>query len=246
MLPDITPEEWSAAMDGAVIELFEEVGVLGPPIDALEIAKTLGIAIAMDGRQRGRARCVRLQGKPGRSPRPAILLRPEPRPERRQWAVAHELGEHVVHRVFSALSVDPREVAPTARETVATQLAGRILVPSAWFRGDAASCAWDLVELKSRYATASHELIARRMLEFPPPVIVTIFDHGRMYFRRSNVPGQVPPPSEAERSCWRAAHHDGRADAYRDGLEIVQAWPVHEPGWRREILRTEIQLELVA
>ena len=90
-----------------------------------------------------------------------------------------------------------------AREEVANRLAGRLLLPTAWFLADAASGGWDLLALKSQYATASHELIARRMLECPPPVIVTIFDHRAVSFRRSNVPGQVPPPSAAEMACWR-------------------------------------------
>ena len=41
--------------------------------------------------------------------RATILLRPEPRHERRHWAVAHEIGEHVAHRVFAGWGADPRE-----------------------------------------------------------------------------------------------------------------------------------------
>ena len=134
---------------------------------------------------------------------PTILLRSDPRGERRHWAVAHEIGEFAAYRVFTQWGVDVREVAPRAREEVANRLAGRLLLPTAWFLADAASGGWDLLALKSQYATASHELIARRMLECPPPVIVTIFDHRAVSFRRSNVPGQVPPPSAAE---WPVAH----------------------------------------
>jgi hypothetical protein len=245
MLPEIAREELSACLDAVAAEVLEEAGVAEPPVDAMAITRSLGITVALDERQHGRARYVRLGGINGRGPRPTILLRPEPRPERQHWAVAHEIGEHVSHRVFSALCVDPREVAPNARETVAAQLAGRLLLPGAWFAVDAPACGWDLVALKARYSTASHELIARRMLDLPPPVVITIFDHRRVSFRRSNVPGRVPPPSSAEMACWRTAHQRNRPQESGDGLVTVRAWPVHEPGWKREILRTEVEPEFV-
>ena len=78
-------------------------------------------------------------------------MRPEPRLERQQWAVAHEIGEHVAYHVFAHWGVDPREAAPNARETVANNLAGRLLLPTAWFAADAAACGWDLMALKARY-----------------------------------------------------------------------------------------------
>jgi len=243
MLSEITPQDFSASMDAVAMEVLDEAGIDGPPVDAVTIARRLGITIARDDRQRGRARYVRLRDARGREPRPTILLRPEPRWERRHWAVAHEIGEHVAHRVFARLSVDSRETAADARESTATHLASRILLPGPWFRVDGPACDWDLLELKSRYTTASHELIGRRMLDLQPPVIVTIFDHGRVYFRQSNVFGRVPPPSSGEMACWRTVHSRGDPHQSSDGLRTVQAWPVHEPGWKREILRAEVELE---
>jgi Zn-dependent peptidase ImmA (M78 family) len=144
---------------------LDETGVDGPPVDAFRLARRLGIVVAVDDQQKGRARYVRLRSYwPGRT-KPAILLRPDPRPEREQWAVAHEIGEHVAHRWFDRLGVDPRETVPSARETVASELAGRLLLPDAWFVTDAIDCEWDLLRLKSRYSTVSHEMIARRMLQ---------------------------------------------------------------------------------
>ena len=55
---------------------------------------------------------------------------------------------------------------------MANNLAGRLLLPTAWFVADAAAENWDLIALKHRYATASHELIARRMLESIEPLAV--------------------------------------------------------------------------
>ena len=253
MLPEIANEELSAALDAVADEVLAAAGVDQPPVDALTLAGAMGITVAWDDRQPGRARYVRLRGRHpiggaskmshrmGGRPRATILLRPDPRWERQQWAVAHEIGEHVAHRLFARLGVDPRETAANAREVVASHLAGRLLVPTAWFVADAASCGWDLLTLKARYATASHELIARRMLECRPAVVVSIFDQGRLYFRRSNLPGRVPPPSAAEMDCWRAVHGRNRPRQTHDGLRTIQGWPVHEEGWKREILRTELE-----
>ncbi len=245
MFPGLMREDLSAGLDAVVRQVLDEAGVDGPPVDARAIARALKITVAADDRQRGRGRYVRLRGVRGRSPRPTILLRSEPRFERWQWALAHEIGEHVVHRVFAHLGVDPREAAPIARERVADQLAGRFLLPTEWFAADAAAGAWDLLALKARYTTASHELIARRMLEFETPAIITIFDQGQVSFRRSNVPGRVPAPSPSEVCCWRAVHARNRPRQFHDGIKLIQGWPVHEEGWKREILRTELEMELV-
>jgi len=243
MLAEFAREELDAALDAVALEVLVEAGVEGPPVDAFEVARALGITVAWDDRQLGRARYVRLRGRRSGRPSATILLRPDPRWERQQWAVAHEIGEHVAQRMFARLGVDPRETAADAREVVASHLAGRLLVPTAWFATDGASCGWDLLQLKARYATASHELIARRMLECRPAVVVSIFDQGRLHFRRSNLPGRVPPPSAAEMDCWRAVHGRNRPRQTYDGLRTIQGWPVHEEDWKREILRTEVEEE---
>jgi hypothetical protein len=240
MLPEIMADELGATLDHVAAEVVAASRITGPPVDALLLADHLKLCVAMDDRQRVRARFVRLQGTRGRPARGTILLRPEPRPERRQWAVAHEIGEHLAHRVFDALSIDPRVADPRAREMVANYLAGRLLVPGAWLADDGPACGWDLLRLKARFQTASHELLARRMLEMPPPVIVTIFDREAIYLRAGNVPGQVPPPSPAEWDCYRSVHRDGRPCQRNGSWLTVCGWPVHEEGWKREILRTEV------
>jgi hypothetical protein len=240
MFPELASEEWAAALDAVAMEVLANVGVSRPPVDAFEVARRMGITVAWDDRQRGRARYVRLGGRRAAAPRVTILLRPDPRWERQQWALAHEIGEHAAYRLFAVLGVDPRETSSGAREVVASHLTGRLLLPSAWFAADGSNCGWDLLALKARYTTASHELIARRMLECRPPVIVTIFDHGRIHLRRSNLPGRVPPPSSAEIGCWKSVHDANRPSETYEGLRTIHGWPVHEEGWKREILRTEV------
>lgn len=243
MLSSLTAEEWAAGLDAVAADVLEKTRIVCPPVDAHAIADALGLTVAIDDRQQGRARYVRLRGYRGRVSRPTVLLWPDPRLERRQWALAHEIGEHVAHRVFHHLDVDPRTVSPRVRETVANQMASRLLLPTAWFAADAADSDWDLLALKARYHTASHELIARRMLEFPPAAIISIFDDQRLTFRRGNVPGRAPPLSAEEIRCWKAVRRGNRPGEAAQETGRIRGWPVHEPDWKREILRTEIAWE---
>lgn len=239
MLPELTLDEFSAALDAVARDVLDTVDVVAPPIDALDVARTLGMAVAWDARQNGRGRTVRLGAFGGGRSQSSILVRPEPRPERLQWTVAHEIGETCAQRVFDFLGVDPREAPPAARESVANQLAGRLLLPRGWFGADARECGWDLYELKHRYPTASHELIARRMLDFAPRVVITVVDHGRRTWRQSNLPGQLPPFTAVEQSAWQTAHVTAEPATEEVPTCRVQAWPVHEPEWKREIVRAE-------
>jgi hypothetical protein len=239
MLPELTQDEFSAALDAVADDVLDALPLAGPPVDALELARTLRLAVAWDHRQTGRGRIVRLRGFADRAAQGSILLRPDPRRDRLQWAIAHEIGETCACQVFDRLRVDPREAPTGAREMVANQLAGRLLIPRAWFGQDGPGCGWDLFELKRQYATASHELIARRMLDFGPRVIITIFDHARRTFRRGNLSGRLPPLDGLEMAAWRGAHESAQPAVEESPLCRVQAWPVHEPDWKREIVRTE-------
>lgn len=240
MLCACLPEDVATALDEVALELLSVAGIDGPPVDALRVAQARRMIVAVDARQAGRARIVRSarQQRAGRTA--AILLRPDPRPERRQWAIAHELGEAAVGHLAARLGSDPREWGPVDRESLANALAGRLLVPTTWLERDGPRCEWDLPTLKERYATCSHELLARRMLDLASPlVVVSVFDQGRLTWRRSNSGG--PPPSllPLERSTWQRVHQENRACVIRSTARL-QVWPVHEPQWRREILRLEL------
>lgn len=239
MLPELTQDDYAAALDGVAAEVLAQSPTTAPPVDALALARRLGLDVAWDEGQSGRGRIAKLSGHRGVTNRGSIMLRPDPRRERLHWAIAHEIGEWCAHQVFSSLAVDPSEAPPAARETVANQLAARILLPRGEFGCDARACNWDLLALKERYATASHELIARRMLDFTPAIIITIFDQGRRTFRRGNLPFRAPAMAYLEQFAWRQAHDDGESVEEDGGGLRVQAWAIHEPGWRREILRTE-------
>ena len=238
MLASLTRHEWAAAVDGTVSRLLRRVGLMRPPVDALEVADALGIVVARDDRQSGRARIVRLTvANQGQT---SILLRNDPRPERRQWAVAHEIGEAFASEVFDRLDLDPVDLPLDAREQIANLIAARLLLPSRWVRRVVARRGWNLAKLKRVFHTASHELLARRMLDFEPPVIVTIFDEGRVTFRRSNVLDRLPPLSTLERRCQERVYRTGKPTRDAESALFASGWPVHEPGWKREIVRVEL------
>lgn len=233
------PTEVTRAIDRVVTEVLEQAGIGGSPVDAVCVAKSLDMEVAWDDGLHGRARIVRLHQPRSAPRRSAILLKPEPRRERRQWAVAHEIGEAVAFRIFEHLETSPGDVGDTAREQIANLFASRLLLPSECYLAKAEACDWDLVELKREFSTASHEIVARRMLDFEPPVIVTIFDQDEIHFRGTNSWTFAPPLMPMERACQRDIHSSGQARCASNEHLTVQGWPVREDSWRREILRLQ-------
>jgi hypothetical protein len=240
MLPEFTRHDVACALDDVVADLMLDARIVGPPVDAIELASRLSITVTENDKQAGRAQLVRPTNHRYARKSGLIVIKPDPRPERMQWAVAHEIGECYAHCAFERLGMAPSESPANSREQIANALAGRILLPSAWFFG------WDLAALKQLYSTASHELIARRMLDGEPPIIVTIFDNCKLSGRHANLGRSAPALSDLEWTCVREAHESGQP-VHRHNIQLnVQAWPVHEPGWKREILRTEIRETLDA
>jgi hypothetical protein len=245
MLSEIPDDEFAAAIDGCAAEVLWEADLHEPPVDAITLAQRLHLAVTHDLAMPCRGRFVRLAEfeRPNESIGTIVVGAAE-RPEREHFAVAHEIGESVAYRVFNRLGVSFDESFATAREQVANRLASALLLPRRWFAIDGCECDWDLLTLKDRYATASHELIARRMLAMRPAVVITLCDQGRIIWRRSNATARPPGLIGEEQQAWQQCHHTGStADVLIDGetgLERVRGWAVHEPGWKREILRSEI------
>jgi Zn-dependent peptidase ImmA (M78 family) len=235
---DIDRSEIFAKVDRFVGDLLLRAGAARPPIDAAAVAEAIGFVIAVDERQTNRARHVQLRGYRSAGT-PAILLRPEPRFERQQWAVAHEIGEHVAAALYEQFGIAVDEISPGERERAADLIAGRLLLPTRSFARDGRACDWDLAALKQTYATASHELIARRMLEFAPPATITIVDQGAITFRRSNRSGASRSLTPLEQAALLRVAASEQAVELRDDRLRVRAWPIYEPPWKREILRTE-------
>lgn len=235
MFDDLSREEVHAAVDRAVRELLEAARIDTPPVDAIALAQRhLGMIVCLDRRQPQRGRAQRAAG------RKQIFLRPEPTEERHQWTVAHEIGEHLKASLLERLGVDPAEVRAMAGESLANLFAYRLLVPTAWLSADAPALNYDVLELKKRYRTASHEVIAWRFLDLPGPCIVTVVDNEQVSKRRGNrwrVKKALTPP---EQECQRYVNRHSRAWTIQADGWTVQGWPVHQADWKREILRSVV------
>jgi Zn-dependent peptidase ImmA (M78 family) len=238
MSEELTRDEVQAAVDAAVEQLLAAANVAAPPVDAIALAQRhLGMIVCLDRTQPQRGRAQRALG------RKQIFLRPEPTEERHQWTVAHEIGEHLKPDLLRRLGIPPEGTRPMMGESLANLFAHRLLVPTAWFADDARACGWDVLELKRRYRTASHEVVAWRLLDLSEPCVITVVDNDAVSRRRSNawhVPRQLAP---AERDCQRYVSRHSRPREVRAGGWTVQGWPVHQADWKREILRSVVDEE---
>ena len=242
MLPEIPQEELADALDRTVEELLARVGCKKPPFDAQAIAKQLGIVVANDSRMTGRARLVKLAGRYGQM-LTTIFVGKHERPERLHWSIAHELGESASSQVFQTLGVQASEIATGTREKIANLLATRLLLPKPYFSQLGEESHWELLDLKEAFSTASHELIARRMLDMSPSVIVSLWDQGTLQWRQSNCgPSQeiTPVEKQVQESSHKLNETQTVEAGLPEGMVRLTCWPIHELGWRREILRTEI------
>lgn len=236
MRDDLTREEVIETVDRVIEELLDAAGLIRPPVDTIKLAQGhLGMIVCLDRRQQQRGRAQRSQG------RKQIFLRPEPSEERHQWTVAHEIGEHLKADLLRRLDIAPTETRAMAGESLANLFAHHLLVPTSWLREDAPSVEYDLLELKNRYSTASHEVLAWRLLDLPSPCIITVVDNGHIHRRRSNAWPVRKEMHPVEQECQKYVHHFSRPRIVREGGWNVQGWPVHQSDWKREVLRSVVE-----
>ena len=221
-------------VDELVVEALASAGMVAPPVDAIEVASGMGMEVRLHRDQVERGRVVHAAGVT------TIVCRPEPRLERYQWTVAHEIGEYMIAHSADRWSRDGLLIDGAVREWLANCFATHLLTPREWFLADCRSLDFDLFDLKQRYETASHEVIALRTLESDSPAVVTIFDNGKQTKRLGNLCYRIPNLSIAERSCWMRAERTGQAQADTTAEARIRAWPIHQEGWKREIVRTEL------
>ena len=233
MNDDMPRDDVVAQIDRMIEELLDVARLTQPPVDTIALAQQhLGMVVCLDQRQPQRGRAQRALGKK------QIYLRPEPREERHQWTVAHEIGEHLKGELLQRLNIEPSEARAMTGESLANLFAYRLLVPTCWFAEDAKTFEYDLLALKKRYATSSHEVLAWRFLDLPQPCIVTIIDNERIHRRRSNAWRTKRELLPAETECWKYVTQRGKAKLVHDDEWSVQGWPVHQLDWKREILRS--------
>src|ERR1022692_3650756 len=132
MHEDMPREDVTATVDKMVEELLDAAKFTQPPVDAIVLAQQhLGMVVGLDQRQPQRGRAQRALGKK------QIYLRPEPREERHQWTVAHEIGEHLKSELLLRLGIEPHEARAMVGESLANLFAYRLLAPTCWFADDA-------------------------------------------------------------------------------------------------------------
>jgi Zn-dependent peptidase ImmA (M78 family) len=238
MFDDMPREDVVATVDRMVEELLRAANIQKPPVDAIALAQGhLGMVICMDKRQAQRGRAQRTAGKK------QIYLRPEPREERHQWTVAHEIGEHIKSDLLARLGMEPGQTRAMAGESLANLFAYRLLVPTCWFAEDAPALDYNLLALKEKYATSSHEVLAWRFLDLPEPCIVTILDNDAITRRRSNSWPIKRKLETAEEKCQNYVHQNSRPRRVQENGWTVQGWPVHQTEWKREVLRSVVETE---
>ena len=223
---------WRQACRDVASTILNECGIVRPPVNALVIARTLGLQLAGHAGQAGRFRMHRFGGVATRR------LGPHERPERDQWRLAQEIGDYSAWQVFDAAGLDPREPCERQRNQVVNALACSLLLPDEWFERDADFLDGDVLRLKLIYTTVSHELILMNLLRLPRLSLISVLDAGRLLWRYGN--GQLPPPPllPLERRLWRSARESGQPAQARGQRVRVQCWPVSEAGQRRVLMRT--------
>jgi hypothetical protein len=236
MNEDLTREEVHEAADRIVEELLEQAGLTGPPVDAVALAERhLGLGLHPDG-ARGR-------GPRRRSVRGEPATAPESSPEERQWLAARALGAHLTPTLLRRLGVETEGGRASGGASLANLLAEHLLLPLGWFADDASEHDHDVLELKARYATATVEVIAFRLLDLSEPCIITVVDNDHVHKRRSNAFQVRRELAPAEQQCQRYVTQYSRPHVVRRGGWTVQGWPIHKPDWKREILRSVVSSE---
>ncbi len=213
MSDDLAREEAHAAVRRAIEGLLEDAGVGVPPVDAVRLARA---HLKLPEPDRKKAGPLDAEGL--------------------QLQAARQIGEHLKGDILRHLGVGdgPR---PLLGESLTNLFAARLLVPDAWLADEARACGFDLEHLKSVFPTASHELIAWRLLDLPEPSLITVVDNGRVTRRRANLWRAGKTLSGAEAECLGYVHEHARPHRVRRGGWTAWGWPVHRVDWRREVLR---------
>lgn len=203
-------DEARATWEGIAADVLGETGCDEPPVDAYELADCCGLEI------------VELLKPGARRFGNRIVVDARARDVRRHGLIAHELGHWALERAREDDS-----------EEGARYLAGAFLLPRQPFERDLGATSWDLRELRARHLNASGEMIARRIVHLRDAV-ACIWDEGKLRERIVSpwLVGMGARPSPLERKIAELAL--ARGEAVREA-ELVWAFPIFEPGFRRVI-----------
>ncbi len=216
-------EEIAELLDGVVRELLAACRIDRPPVHAKEIADKLGIVYDEAELRGRRGQSFRRRG------RQHVEVKRRDRPERKNFALAHEIMELQLKKVLD----DPRECHRRANLG-----ASFLLMPTEWFREECLTTRFDIAQLKKVFSTPSWEAVALRTLNFSE-AIITILDDGRVTRRKSSYPYYVPRKlSREEEEVAERVFRTGKLQRTPFPSCQVVGYPVFEEERRRVILRT--------
>jgi len=216
-------EEIAELLDRIVKDLLIACQIDKPPVHPERMANKLGLVFNE----------AELKGRRGQSFRQGgrqhVEIHRRDRPERKSFALAHEIMELELKKVLED---------PTQCHRRANLGASFLLMPTEWFRDECLSTRFDIAELKKVFSTASWEAVALRTLNFSEAVI-TILDDGRLTRRKSSYPFYVPRKlSEEENEVAQEILRTGKPQTQHFPACEVGGYPVFEEEHKRVILRT--------
>jgi predicted transcriptional regulator len=216
-------EEISELLDSIVDRLLEACDVTQPPVQPRSLAKKLGIVYTEAQLEGRRGQSFRSRG------RQYVEIHQSDRPERKSFALAHEIMEIELKKVMD----NPGECHRWANLG-----ASFLLMPTRWFREECLMTDFDIARLKSTFSSASWEVVSLRTLNFSES-IVTIVDNGRISRRKSSYPYHVPRKlSEEEQNVLQKVLQTAGPERLHFPACAVAGYPVFEGEHRRVILRT--------
>jgi len=205
-------------LEGIAAEILEMTGCDDPPVDAFELATCCGFEL------------VPTKGEVGRVIGKLIHVPIGARTVRQHGQVAHELGHWALRR---AREDDDH---PAVR-----YMAGALMLPRRPFEADLRSSAWDLRTLQARHTNASAQMIVYRIVQLRDAV-ASIWDNGRLTTRIASpwlpkgLQGKRPSRLES-----RLAKECLEAGEVLQPSNLVWAWPVFSPGYKRVIVIAEAE-----
>jgi hypothetical protein len=217
-------DEREAIIEATVERLLAAARIERPPIDPVRIARAMRINVLDRDLPQRRGQSYLYRGMK------FVDLGKTGRAERRNFTLAHEIME----LELPATIPDKEE-----KHEVAMRGAAALLCPATFFREACPNGSFDLLQLKTTFSTASHEVIAMRSLDFTEATM-SVFDNGRLVNRQTSYPFGTQPVTRQERDVVRRAMRSGEvcADTW-DGASAT-AYPVFENDFKRVILRTSL------
>lgn len=202
-----------AELEGIAVRALEEMN-RAAPVDLFDLARDHGFEIRFSSE-------ASLCGN-------VIHVDQSQRPERQRRHVGHELA----HALLEDAGLDPED------ERAADYLAAAMALPWSEFRRDVRLVGRNPWLLKERHPLASHEAIARRIIEVCDPGVLWVWDLGPGP-RDENLYKIISPgwrwplrdPTPIERSAMQGALDAGGKPS--EPIGGILAWAVVEPPRRR-------------